>query len=119
MDDLRIAGAVEDLFAADVDGVRGARHWRAGAAARGHLGWLSWDWRGVEHEKGLNIFGLGLDFKYLRLSGSFDDQETWTAAARLVVGDHVGGAGQTKPDEGFGSRFVTTEIDAHPGGRVR
>ncbi|MFN8177002.1 MAG: hypothetical protein U0167_03710 [bacterium] len=116
---LRIAAAVEDLFAADVDGVAGARNWRAGAAARGHLGYLSWDWRGVEHEKGRNIFGVGVDLEYLRVSGSLDDQDTWTAEVRLVVADHVGGVGQRKPDEGFGSRFVTTEIDANPGGRSR
>ena len=111
---LRVGGSVEDLLESDVDGESNQRSWRSGVGAYGHAGWLSWDWRGQEHETGHHIFGLGLDLRYLRLAGSYDPEGTWTAAARLVVGEHAAGVGATMPDEGFGSRFATVEFGAHP-----
>lgn len=111
---LRAAAAVEDLFESDIDGVSTNRSWRGGVAARGRMGYLSWDWRGQEHETGRHILGAELDAKYLRLAGSWDDEGTWTAALRLVAGERSGGGGLTEPDEGFGSRFATIEVAASP-----
>jgi hypothetical protein len=111
---LRAAGAVEDLLESDVDAVSTRRSWRAGVGAVGQLGWLSWDWRGQEHETGHHVFGVGLDLTYLLLSGSWDPEGTWTAEVRLAAGQHSAGVGATLPDRGFGSRFATVEIGAHP-----
>jgi hypothetical protein len=115
---LHVAFAVEDLLANDVDGAEGARRLRGGVAARGPHLWLSWDWRGVEHETARHFFGLGIDARYVRLEGILDDDDGWTVEARLVFDRNVLGAGVTEPETGSGSRFATIEAGS-PVQRVR
>ncbi len=107
---LNAAFAVEDLLANEVDGVDGARKLRGGVAARGPHVWLSWDWRGEEHETARHFFGLGVDAPFVRVSGILSDDEEWTVEARLVIQANALGGGVTERDTAEGSRFGTIEL---------
>ena len=109
---LRAAVTVEDLFRADIDGVPAQRSWRGGLAARGPSAYVSWDWRGLEHERGRNLFGLGGEVRWFEISGAVDTDGGWSAEARLIVRNRRGGGGLTEPDQGAGSRFATIEMSS-------
>jgi hypothetical protein len=107
---LRAAVAAEDIFRADVDGASSERSWRAGAAARGRAGWLSWDWRAQEGARGRHFFGVGLDLPWTRVSGAVDDEGGYVVALRVTVDERSAGAGFAEPDRGPGHRFATVEL---------
>lgn len=111
---LRAAGAVEDLFRADVDGVPMERAWRAGLAARGRHAWASWDWRGREHERGRNLFGAGIEAGWLFLQGAVDTDGSWYAAMRLVSRERTVAGGWSEPDAAPGDRWAAIELGRVP-----